>query len=160
MADHFYSFANAGNTSRRNRSDITVGSSSVSAATVSTDAATAGTDFDAMADTGVDSLTSLLSGQTYTTATKQLSGTPAASVTLTVAQQQGLITLVNALGAAIVTNISDAAALSAGVSSASPIEVRITDSVLSARQVYDAVEFVAGLAAKRDLQVIAPGTLL
>ena len=73
MADHFYSFATAGEPTRRNRSDITVGTS---------------------ATTG------------------------------------------------------------------NPIELRITDGALSARQVYDAIEFLADLVAKRDQQVIVTGTLL
>lgn len=60
-----------------------------------------GADFDALASTGADSLTALLNGQTYNATTKQLSGTPGASVTLTTAQQEGLIALANTLGAAV-----------------------------------------------------------
>jgi hypothetical protein len=41
-----------------------------------------------------------------------------------------------------------------------PIEIRVTDGTLTARQVYDALEFLADLAAARDLQVIPGGTLL
>lgn len=43
---------------------------------------------------------------------------------------------------------------------ANPIEVRITDGTLSARQVYQALEFLADLFAKRDVQVVATDTIL
>jgi hypothetical protein len=39
-------------------------------------------------------------------------------------------------------------------------EVNIEDNTLSARQVSDALKWLARLAETRDFQVIAPGTLL
>jgi hypothetical protein len=75
-----------------------------------TDIATAITDYTAAvgASTG-DSLKQLLNNQTYSATTLQLSGTPGSSVTLTVAQQEGLITLINTLGTALLTVQSDLA---------------------------------------------------
>lgn len=43
---------------------------------------------------------------------------------------------------------------------ANPIELRVTDNAVSARQLYQFAEFLADLAAKRDVQVIATDTLL
>jgi hypothetical protein len=63
----------------------------------------AATDFDTMAHNGASfNLTTLLSNQTYNAVTKQLSGVPSGSATLTVPQQQGLIGFINALGADLV----------------------------------------------------------
>ena len=43
--------------------------------------------------------------------------------------------------------------------SSNPIEVRITDGTMTARQVYDYLEYLADLFARRDFQVVAPGTV-
>lgn len=41
-----------------------------------------------------------------------------------------------------------------------PIEIRVTDGAVSAREVYNALEFLADLFARRDKQVIATDTIL
>ena len=70
--------------------------------TTATDITTLIADFTAAVGTASgDSLIELLNNQTWTAATLQLSGTPGSSVTLTTAQQTGLIALINAVGTAI-----------------------------------------------------------
>ena len=59
-----------------------------------------GTDINTMATMATYGLTTLLNNQTYTAGTKQLSGTPGSSVTLTVTQQESFIANFNAIGAA------------------------------------------------------------
>lgn len=45
--------------------------------------------------------------------------------------------------------------------SANPIEVRVTDGVMTSRQVYAALEFLADLFVRKESgQVIVPGTLI
>lgn len=83
-------------------------------ATATTDIATAITDFTAAvgASSG-DSLKELLINQTWTAGTLQLSGTPGSSATLTAGQQEGLQTLINAVGTALLQVQADLAAVPA-----------------------------------------------
>lgn len=55
----------------------------------------------------------------------------------------------------------DPSLITVGTSStgANPIELRVTDGALSARDVYLALEYLADLFARRNAQVIPGGTL-
>lgn len=115
--------------------------------TADTDVGTCETDFDTMCSTGATyNLVALLNGQTYNSTTKQLSGTPGASVTLTTAQQTGLIAFVNALGAALVTaKTATAAAKTAAATASTDFSTLKTDTqtLQSSLTGFDGGEFTA-----------------
>jgi hypothetical protein len=101
------------------------------ATTANTDVATAITDFTAAVGTASgDSLIELLNNQTWTAATLQLSGTPGAGgVSLTQAQQEGLITLINAVGTALVAaKAATVASLAAATQANTDVGTVSTDS--------------------------------
>ena len=99
--------------------------------TTATDITTLIADFTAAVGTASgDSLIELLNNQTWTAATLQLSGTPGAGgVSLTQAQQEGLILLINAVGTALVAaKAATVASLAAATQANTDVGTVSTDS--------------------------------
>jgi hypothetical protein len=87
-----------------NQGTTDVATALTAAGAVATDGTTCVTDYTTVANQATYGLVHLLNNQTFTAGTLQLSGTPGASATLTVAQQQSLIAACNALGTALLAN--------------------------------------------------------